>query len=411
MDAFDEIYISLPEDVRERLGMLFSVLRFTESQKLEAAKEEADLVQWGERSFALSYDPDLERERKDGRGRDRYISAMRKHMHELRSSETDYSSFFPPRIQRPKTRSIEDDRPLVIGRCPCPVDGEKTRCCNLRTLDAAAQCAFGCSYCSVQAFYNENRILVAKDLGRRLEEIELPEGTWHIGTGQASDSLLLGDDCGTLSGLSSFASAHPGIAIELKSKSDRNVFDRPWPRNMIFTWSLNAPTIAEKEEHLTASLEGRLDNAERAVRNGSLVGFHIHPMVYFKGWKDEYRHVVESITSRFSPENVVMISIGTLVFTKAVMQRLRRQGNLTRVLEMELEKTAGKYSYPFEKKREMFSYVSSLFPPSWHESVFFYLCMEDPRLWMPVLGREYSCDREFEEDMKRHYLGKILSTS
>ena len=37
---------------------------------------------------------------------------------------------------------------------------------------------------------------------------------------------------------------------------------------------------------------------------------------------------------------------------------------------------------------------------------FFYLCMEDPSLWKPVLERDYSCDREFEADMKRNYLSK-----
>jgi hypothetical protein len=34
--------------------------------------------------------------------------------------------------------------------------------------------------------------------------------------------------------------------------------------------------------------------------------------------------------------------------------------------------------------------------------------MEDPTLWMPVLGREYSRDKEFEEDMKRNYYKKAV---
>lgn len=40
----------------------------------------------------------------------------------------------------------------------CPVASEKTRCCNLLTLDAVESCGFDCSYCSIQSFYNQNTI-------------------------------------------------------------------------------------------------------------------------------------------------------------------------------------------------------------------------------------------------------------
>ena len=406
MDALNDILNSLPEDISKALENIFSSYKLSESQRLEAAKNEADLVQWKEASFAKNA-PLYKRQ--DGRERDEYINDMRAYMKSLRESETDYADFNPRKRINAKTKAVIEDKPIVLGKCPCPVDGEKTRCCKLTTLDAAMQCAFACSYCSVQAFYNENKILVAGNLEKRLDEIELPENVWHIGTGQASDSLLLGDDYGTLTALSSFASKHRDVIIELKSKSKRDVFDRKYPRNMIFTWSLNAETITEKEEHLTATLDERLQTARKAADNGSLVGFHIHPMVYFKGWQDEYSKVVNKIMSMFRPEEVLMISIGTLTFTKAVIKRLREKEAESRVLEMELEKTAGKYSYPLEKKARMFSHVYSSFSEEWHDNVFFYLCMEDPALWPIVLKREYKCDKDFEEDMKRRYFHKVNS--
>ena len=75
--------------------------------------------------------------------------------------------------------------------------------------------------------------------------------------------------------------------------------------------------------------------------------------------------------------------------------------------EMELEEAAGKFSYPLETKRLMFRTVYDSFSPLFHNNVFFYLCMEDPSLWPEVLGREYSCDKAFEEDMKRSYMAKM----
>ena len=405
MDAFLSIFSSLPSPVREKLDSLFSSIHFTRSEKLEIVKEEADLLEWKEESFALSHP--FTSKGKDGRDGERYISELRRHMKRLRESETDYSNFFPQKRSQGKTKKLMSDQKLVLSRCPCPVDGEKTRCCKLRTLDAVMQCAFGCSYCSIQAFYNENEIRIVSNLREKLEAMEIGDDVWHIGTGQASDSLLLGDDYGTLSALATFAEKHPNIVLEMKSKAGRDVFNRPWPRNMVFTWSLNAPTIIEKEEHFTASLSERLRMAQKARDNGNLVGFHIHPMFYFKGWEKEYGEVVEAIVSSFRPEEICMIGIGTLTFTKAVIKRLREMGQESKVLQMELTEAAGKYSYPLDKKEKMFRHIYASFPEEYRKGVFFYLCMEDPSLWKPVLEREYSSDKEFEMDMKKNYLRKI----
>ena len=405
MDAFLSIFSSLPTPVREKLDSLFSSIHFTRSEKLEIVKEEADLLEWKEESFALSHP--FTSKGKDGRDGERYISELRRHMKRLRESETDYSNFFPQKRSQGKTKKLMSDQKLVLSRCPCPVDGEKTRCCKLRTLDAVMQCAFGCSYCSIQAFYNENEIRIVSNLREKLEAMEIGDDVWHIGTGQASDSLLLGDDYGTLSALATFAEKHPNIVLEMKSKAGRDVFNRPWPRNMVFTWSLNAPTIIEKEEHFTASLSERLRMAQKARDNGNLVGFHIHPMFYFKGWGKEYGEVVEAIVSNFRPEEICMIGIGTLTFTKAVIKRLREMGQESKVLQMELTEAAGKYSYPLDKKEKMFRHIYASFPEEYRKGVFFYLCMEDPSLWKPVLEREYSSDKEFEMDMKKNYLRKI----
>ena len=405
MDAFLSIFSSLPTPVREKLDSLFSSIHFTRSEKLEIVKEEADLLEWKEESFALSHP--FTSKGKDGRDGERYISELRRHMKSLRESETDYSNFFPQKRSQGKTKKLMSDQKLVLSRCPCPVDGEKTRCCKLRTLDAVMQCAFGCSYCSIQAFYNENEIRIVSNLREKLEAMEIGDDVWHIGTGQASDSLLLGDDYGTLSALATFAEKHPNIVLEMKSKAGRDVFNRPWPRNMVFTWSLNAPTIIEKEEHFTASLTERLRMAQKARDNGNLVGFHIHPMFYFKGWEKEYGEVVEAIVSTFRPEEICMIGIGTLTFTKAVIKRLREMGQESKVLQMELTEAAGKYSYPLDKKEKMFRHIYASFPEEYRKGVFFYLCMEDPSLWKPVLEREYSSDKEFEMDMKKNYLRKI----
>ena len=341
----------------------------------------------------------------------RIYSSVMARIGELRRSPVDYSTFDPSydfRGRKPdvNTDFLSPDR--IMGRCPCPRDGEQTRCCNLSTLDAVQQCAFACSYCSIQSFYSQNEIRVLSDLKQHLENMVLEKGTWHIGTGQSSDSLLLGDDYGTLTALKAFAQKHPDVVIELKTKSARTDWiQMDLPRNMVATWSLNAGTPAQKEEHLAASPEARIEAARRCAQAGHPVGFHIHPMVFFKGWEEEYRNLVMALCDNIDPENTVMVGIGTLTFTKQNLRTLRESGRPTRVTQMPLEMIAGKYSYDLETKRRMFSHLYSCFPSDWKEKVFFYLCMEDPALWEPCLGRSYACNADFEADMKRHYLAKV----
>lgn len=409
MNAKESLLHTLSEERRGEALDLISEFSLTEQNQIELLKNEVDLMIYSMDSLSSTLDMEKLRSIDKGQRRNAFIKAMRDHMEGIERREIDYSDFPTLKPVKEKIEIVNDDIQLGFGRCPCPVDGEETRCCKLRTLDVITQCAFSCSYCSVQAFYDRNRIKVVSDLKKKLDSLSLTDDIWHIGTGQASDSLFLGDDYSTLSDLSSFAEEHPSIVIELKSKAYRNVFSKKYPRNLIFTWSLNAPTVIEKEERGTASLEKRLECAERARDNGSLVGFHIHPMVHFKGWQDEYAYLAREIERRFSPSDILMISSGTLIFTKENLRFIREKKVSTRVLQMEKTLTAGKYSYPFEVKKEMFSHLFNSFSDHYLDGVFTYLCLEDPRLWLPVLKREYGSDKEFETDMRKSYLKKITS--
>lgn len=410
MNAKESLLKCLSDRRRKETEDLIVLFNLSEQSQLELIKNEVDLMLFSEESLAGKLDVEKLLSLDKGARRNAFMKEMRCVMKDLEKGPIDYSAFPSLKPQKGKIEICFEESTLGFGRCPCPIDGEETRCCKLRTLDVITQCAFSCAYCSVQAFYDKNRIRVVSDLKKKLDALKLDDSIWHIGTGQASDSLFLGDDYSTLSDLAYFAEKHPGIVIELKSKACRSdIFKRKYPRNMIFTWSLNAETIIEKEERGTAALSKRLECAQMARDNGSLVGFHIHPMVYFKGWEEEYAHVVEEIKKRFSPSEILMISSGTLIFTKENLRFIREKMVRTRVPQMEKTLSAGKYTYPFEIKKEMFTHLFSTFDPSFIENIFTYLCLEDPRLWLPVLKRQYSCDKDFEMDMKKHYLMKINS--
>ena len=403
------LFTTLSKNEQTYLQSLHEKYSFSFQEQRQIIETASDLQQWKMGPIENWFDEEKASNQQGKKKTKALVASLLIKVNEERRRPTDYADFFPSERLPDKYQSVIVHTEKIMGRCPCPVEGEKTRCCNLKTLDAVEQCAFGCSYCSIQSFYNRSEIQVVGNLQERLEKLELDDDTWHIGTGQSSDSLLWGNDFGTLDALSILARRYPETIIELKTKSHRTDWlEMDLPSNIVATWSLNAPTIVEKEEHLTATLEQRLSAARKAADKGIPVGFHLHPMVWFKGWEEEYRQVIEKVTATFEAEELVMFSLGTLTFTKAVLRTLRSQGRESRILDMELTGAAGKYSYPLATKQEMFSHAYSCFPESWkQQGPFFYLCMEDPSLWEPTFGYSYPNDSSFEEAMKKAYQKRV----
>jgi spore photoproduct lyase len=399
----------LPPEQQDFLRKQALEYRFSQQELRQLAEIGVDLNMWGESSIVEVWpEPpaaDLPRKQR----RRRVVGVLRRFRERLRCGPKDYRVPLESlRSGRYRIRSGERDRHNP-GLGSCPVASERTRCCNLLTLDAVENCGFGCSYCSIQSFYHDDKIHFDSGFADKLGALVLdPDRTYHIGTGQSSDSLMWGNRFGVLDALMDFARSHPNVILELKTKSKNVAYllRNPIPRNVICTWSLNPPAIIRNEEHLTAGLDDRLAAARRVADRGIVVGFHFHPMVHYADWRADYVALFARVEEGFEPSEVALVSLGTLTFTKSVIRRIRGGGLRTRILQMPLTESGGKLSYPDEVKLEMFSHAYRSLA-SWHGRVFFYLCMESHRLWRPVFGFEYSSNRVLEEAMKASYLEKI----
>jgi len=318
----------------------------------------------------------------------------------LKENETKYN----PKNKRNYSSSVRKLKEIngdndVFGMCP--VASEKTVCCNLRTIDVAQGCGLGCSYCSIQTFYENGSIAVEKNLKDKLAAIELdPNKNYHIGSGQSSDSLALGNKNGILDSQLEFASNNPNIILEFKTKS-KNVnhfLDVNMPNNIFVSWSLNPQLFIDNEEARTASLMQRLKSARKLSDKGILIGFHFHPIVHYEGWEKDYKELINNLMAMFSPSEIGLISFGTLTFIKPAIKSLREVGTKSKILQIPFAEAAGKISYPMQTKKKIFSEVWGSFTP-WHDKVFFYLCMEDRELWNHVFGKCYESNDDFEIDL------------
>ena len=334
------------------------------------------------------------------------FARLREAYETIRNKPNSYENFRLKNTPQEQKFTFKVAEKKGFGLGLCPVASEKTRCCNLLTLDAVESCGFDCSYCSIQSFYTQNTITFDSSFKEKLLNLELdPHKTYHIGTGQASDSLMFGNREGILDALFAFAFANPNVILEFKTKSDNISYflENDLPKNILCTWSLNTPTIIKNEEHLTASLDKRIKSARRVADRGLKVGFHFHPIVEYEGYLEEYAEIYKRILEEFTPEEVALISFGTLTFIKPVIKQLREREFRTKITQIPHADASGKTSYPDSTKVEMFKHAYESFKP-WHKTnTFFYLCMEEHQMWAKTFGYQYATNNDFEHAMLEAY--------
>ncbi len=397
-------YTNLPANEQNFIKEKAFLHKFSNQELKQIINIARDLEMWDERGIEEIFPEHSQRKV--------IFTRLVKRYQEIRDTPNSYEEFTLKNIPKEQKFTFKVAEKQGFGLGLCPVASEKTRCCNLLTLDAVESCGFDCSYCSIQSFYNQNTITFDAGFKEKLLNLNLdPHKTYHIGTGQASDSLMFGNREGILDALFEFARANPNVILEFKTKSDniKYLLENDLPKNILCTWSLNTPTIIENEEHLTASLEKRINAARKLADKGVKVGFHFHPIVEYVGYLDEYQEVYEKLILKFDPSEVALVSFGTLTFIKPVIKQLRGREFHTKITQIPHEDASGKTSYPDSTKVEMFQHAYKSFK-SWQEGedkVFFYLCMEEHQMWAKTFGYQYATNNDFEHAMLGAYCQKL----
>ena len=406
----DSIYSSLTLQNKDYLAALGSKYNFSYQELRQLMIISADFSMWKEKSVS-EYVSEIEKSLGPKADKKSVLSAVKKKWNSLKSAKIKYESTVGRIKSRPKPRKVtlSDSKNEVFGMCP--VASEKTVCCNLMTIDAVQGCSLGCSYCSIQTFYTDGKISVDKNLAEKLAKIPLdPNKKYHIGSGQSSDSLAIGNREGVLDAQLNFARNNPNIILEFKTKSDNidYLLRSNVPNNVFVSWSLNPQLFIDNEEHGTASFNQRISSARALSDKGVLVGFHFHPIVYYEGYELDYTHIIKKVISMFDPLEIAMISMGTLTFIKPAIKKLRSTGLSSNVLQIPMADAVGKSSYTKEIKKEIFGHVLNQFS-SWHDTVFFYLCMEERSVWESVFGQAYIDNTEFENALFNSVSSKMYS--
>lgn len=275
-------------------------------------------------------------------------------------------------------------------RCPGARPG--LLCCNYFVLNLGQQCDMDCSYCYLQSFLNYPALTLYSNIDQAITELKdlhnhLGDQKVRVGTGEVVDSLSLDPITLYSRKLIELFNDFPNWTLEFKTKSAQvdQFLDMPHKKNVLVSWSLNPQNIIAQEEHGTASLEARLQAAERCAAHGFPLAFHLDPMIYHSEWKDSYANLVDAITSRFTPDQVQVMSVGALRFQPEQRHLMRRRFGLSSLVnQAELfQSSDGKLRYDRRLRTEMYDFILKRFRehnPLWR----MFLCMESHETWLAI---------------------------
>jgi hypothetical protein len=92
--------------------------------------------------------------------------------------------------------------------------------------------------------------------------------------------------------------------IHTKSANTAFLHDIDHRGHTIVLWSLTGATASRLIEPGTASPEERIDAARRCQEAGYPIRFKLKPLVPVRGWREEYRHLIERLLARTRPESI-----------------------------------------------------------------------------------------------------------
>ena len=275
---------------------------------------------------------------------------------------------------------------------PCPGTKEYI-CCGYQTLQVITGCPLDCSYCILQSYYNFPAITVFTNWEDLWEEMALqaaatPGRVWRLGTGEFGDSLALDELLGLNRELITRLAAWPTIVLEIKTKWHRvePLLDLgPNPR-IIFAWSLNPARLIHQEEHGAAPLAARLAAAQQVAQAGFRLALHFDPLLYYPGWEEDYRRVVDQLLAAVPAAAIAWISLGTFRFLPPLREIIRARFPASPIADQEfITALDGKQRYfktlRAEMLRRLWERLQAQAP-----AVFVYLCMESPWMWRQVSG-------------------------
>jgi spore photoproduct lyase len=277
---------------------------------------------------------------------------------------------------------------------PCPCTPHYVGC-NYFIINADINCPLDCSYCILQQ-YLDNPLLTVYSNSEKMwahvdDFIDAQKGKiLRIGTGELGDSLALDHITERSKDLITYFKTKMNVLFELKTKTTniRNIMDTEPGDNIVIAWSLNSEHIAREEETGAPSAAERIAAAQEVSARGYKIAFHFDPLIRYKGWKEGYAEVIDSLKKAIDPKKIAWVSLGSLRFPADLKARIKQRSPQSKILYEEfIRGNDGKLRYFKPLRKQLYNFMVDLLLKGSGKQIPLYLCMESDQIWQDVLKK------------------------
>jgi len=317
---------------------------------------------------------------------------VRERLPHLRAEILPEGQTLSPGLAREDILYLRNYKGRFLRHCP---GTSHYRCCGYQIIHIGENCPLRCSYCILQAYFQDRVLKVWANQNDLWEELDEnfgahPQRRYRVGTGEFTDSLVLEALTGYSRDLVGFLGSYPQVCLELKSK----VVDLSWmdaardPRQILPAWSMNAPDIVEHEEQgACASLLERLAAARECAQKGFRVCLHFDPIIHYPGWELGYARTVEMIFDHLRPADIAYLSMGSFRHMPDLKRCIGENFPASTYIHGEfITGIDGKQRLLRPLRVEQFRFLAERLRRGGLDREI-YLCMESDEVWRAVLGR------------------------
>ncbi len=266
------------------------------------------------------------------------------------------------------------DRPRVYEGAPVCQDFDNDR---FFYSSDVMNCVFDCEYCYLQGMYPSGNIVVFVNLEATFatldrllcagpEETDLlsavdsgsapqirdgsdTENPLYVCISYDTDLFALEPLLGYVADWTGYAEAHPGLTLELRTKSAARSVLRslPVPENIILAVTLSPDPVIRAMEHRTPSLSARLEFAAEAISLGWKVRLCFDPMIAVHDAQTVYDAMFDTVFDTLPMDRIHDVSVGLFRISREYLKEMRRHRPCA-VTCYPYELTDGVYHYPAE---------------------------------------------------------------
>lgn len=223
--------------------------------------------------------------------------------------------------------------------------------------ESAMNCVFSCDYCFLKGMYGTSNVVIFVNIEDYFEVCEkyLKDGPLYLCASFDTDLLALSGISSWQNKWEDFASSHPDLTLELRTKSA--VHEVKAADNIIYAFTLSPDEVISRFEKKTPSLDERIRTVNNALNSGANVRLCFDPLIYIKDYELCYNRFADKIINDIDLKRVRDISVGTFRISSDYLHNLRRACPGSSAVLFPFDREEGYCVYPKDLREKMMGII------------------------------------------------------